>query len=121
MSTGAGAGSGVGGGSGGGAGGSGSACAGTGVGTSAGTGTSGSATGGGSTGGGNSGARRPGTGVFACIVSGNCVVVFSGTLVSGVLENTGAFSAWFGVTGGRTVMARLVPGWAAGLIGLTYW
>ena len=49
------------------------------------------------------------------------MVVFSGTLVSGTFENTGAFSAWCGVTGGRTVMARLLPGWAVGLIGLTYW
>jgi len=110
----------VGSGSGGGAGGGGSACAGTGGATSAGTGASGCATGGGSTGSGNSGARRPGSGCLACIVSGNCVVVFSGTLVSGVLEKTGAFSAWCGVTGGRTVMARLPPGWAAGLIGLMY-
>jgi hypothetical protein len=48
-------------------------------------------------------------------------VVFSGTLDSGALENIGGFSDRWGATGGCTVMARLLAGWAVGLIGLTYW
>ena len=72
-----------------------------------------------SRGGACSAARFPGTGFFACSVSGNCVVVFSGTLDSGVFEKTGALSLWLGVTGGRTVIARLALE-AFGLIGLTY-
>jgi hypothetical protein len=64
--------------------------------------------------------RGPGTGFFACKVSGNCVVVVSGTLDSGVLENTVLLSAGVASAGGRTVIARLA-GAAAGLIGWTYW
>jgi hypothetical protein len=73
-----------------------------------------------SSGGDNSGARGPGSGVFDCRVLGNCVVVLSGTLDSGVLEKTGAFSAWCVAMGGRTVMARLLPDCALGLIGFAY-
>jgi hypothetical protein len=54
-------------------------------------------------------------------VSGSWVVVSTGTLDSGVFENTGAFSGLPGGAGGTTVIARLAPGCAAGLTGLTYW
>ena len=66
-----------------------------------------------------SGALGPGTGVLACTVSGNWVVTFSGTLDSGVLENTDRLSAERSAIDGRTVMARLVS--AFGLMGCTYW
>lgn len=73
----------------------------------------------GSTTGGDSTLRGPGTGVFDCSVSGSWVVVFSGTLDSGVLENTEALSAGVATAGGRTVIARLATGGegAEGLIG----
>ena len=63
-----------------------------------------------------------GTGVFNCNVSGNCVVVFSGTLDSGVREKTAALSDGVVIDGGRTVIARLATGGGGvGLIGCTYW
>jgi hypothetical protein len=55
--------------------------------------------------------------------SGNWVVVFSGTLDSGVRENTGKSSAWRAGGGGFSVMARLLGAalWLAlGLMGRTY-
>jgi len=72
----------------------------------------------GSTTGGDSILRGPGTGVFDCSVSGSWVVVLSGTLDSGVLENTEALSAGLVMAGGRMVIARLATGGAGvGLIG----
>lgn len=64
--------------------------------------------------------RGPGTGFFDCSVSGSCVVVVSGTLDSGVLENTVGLSLCPGEVG-RTVMARLEVLVAGGLIGRAYW
>jgi hypothetical protein len=57
--------------------------------------------------------RGPGTGFFACMVSGNCVVVCRGTLDSGVLENTDSLSAGLATAGGLTVIARLARGGTA--------
>jgi hypothetical protein len=54
-------------------------------------------------------------------VSGNWVVVFKGTLDSGVLEKTDALSVGVVIVGGRIVMARLDTAGIAGLIGCTYW
>jgi hypothetical protein len=53
-------------------------------------------------------------------VSGNWVVVFNGTLDSGVFENTDALSVGVEIAGGRMVMARLETAGAVGLIGCTY-
>jgi hypothetical protein len=53
-------------------------------------------------------------------VSGSWVVVARGTLDSGVFENTGAFSDLPGGAGGTMVIARLLPGCAAGPTGFTY-
>ena len=94
----------------------GGAGSGAGVGTSAAAGCTlgGSITGAGSLG------RGAGTGFFDCSVSGNWVVVFSGTLDSGVFENTAALSVGLVIAGGRMVMARLDTAGAAGLIGRTY-
>jgi hypothetical protein len=58
---------------------------------------------------------------LAFTVSGNCVVVLSGTLDSGVWENTGGDSTDRDTTGGRTVIARLPGAFRDGLIGWTYW
>ena len=65
--------------------------------------------------------RGAGAGFFGCSLSGNCVVVFSGTEDSGVLEKTAALSAGCAAAGARSVIARLATGGAVGLIGCTYW
>jgi hypothetical protein len=106
-----------------GAGGTGTGGGGTGVGSGAGASMAGAGAGSitdGSTTGAGSSTRGPGTGVFDCNCSGNCVVVFSGTLDCGVFENTDWLSAGREMAGGRTVIARLGGG-GAGLIGCTYW
>jgi hypothetical protein len=53
-----------------------------------------------------------------CSVSGSCRVAFSGSVDSGVFENTDMSAPGFAV-GGRTVIARLAL--ADGLMGRTYW
>jgi hypothetical protein len=61
----------------------------------------------------------PATGVLDWTESGSCVVVFRGTLDSGVLENTDRLSADRSAGTLRGVMARLPL--VAGLIGWVYW
>jgi hypothetical protein len=60
-----------------------------------------------------------GAGVLDCTVSGNWVVVFTGTLDSGVLENTDRLSAERSAGAPGVVIARLED--CEGLIGCTYW
>jgi hypothetical protein len=124
ISTGTGGATGGGSGTGTGTGGAGKGGAGTGgAGSGAGAGTSAAGAGstlGGSITGAGSGGRGAGKGFFDCSVSGNWVVVFSGTLDSGVRENTVALSLGLVIAGGRIVMARLDTAGAAGLIGRTY-
>lgn len=93
--------------------------------TGCGGGTSATAGAGAATGGGvSAGRREPGASAFAWLVSGNCRVVFSGTLVSGVFENTGRslVARRFSDGGAARVMARLADCAASegGRTGCTY-